>query len=70
MEVKKKNEQGYALVSVLLIVTVFTIIFLSFMGQAFSSVKQNQMAEKTTRSVAAAEMGISYYQVTIQKLFK
>jgi hypothetical protein len=70
MEVKKKNEQGYALVTVLLIVTIFTVIFLSFMGQAFSSVKQNQMVEKTTRSVAAAEMGISYYQVTLQKLFK
>ncbi|NWQ40209.1 hypothetical protein MLOOGBEN_05795 [Bacillus sp. EB106-08-02-XG196] len=70
MEVNNKNEQGYALVTVLLIVTVFTVIFLSFMGQAFSSVKQNQVVEKTTRSVAAAEMGISYYQVTIQNMFK
>jgi hypothetical protein len=70
MEVKNKNEQGYALVTVLLIITVFTVIFLSFMGQAFSSVKQNQVIEKNTRSVAAAEMGISYYQVAIQEMFK
>jgi len=65
-----KNEQGYALVTVLLVIVVFMIISLSFMGQAFSSVKQNQVVEKKSRSVAAAEMGISYYQVEIQKTFE
>ncbi|MCL6571833.1 MAG: hypothetical protein K6T88_09135 [Bacillus sp. (in: Bacteria)] len=65
-----KNEQGYALVTVLLVVTVFMVLFLSFMGQAFSSVKQNQVLEKSSRSVAAAEMGLSYYQVAIQKNFE
>ncbi|MEH7375650.1 hypothetical protein [Neobacillus drentensis] len=65
-----KNEQGYALVTVLLIITVFMVVFLSFMGQAFSSVKQNQVVEKKSRSVAAAEMGISYYQVEVQKTFE
>ena len=65
-----KNEQGYALVTVLLVVVVFMIISLAFMGQAFSSVKQNQVVEKKSRSVAAAEMGISYYQVEIQKTFE
>ncbi|MFB5194749.1 hypothetical protein ACE198_07425 [Neobacillus sp. KR4-4] len=65
-----KNEQGYALVTVLLIITVFMVVFLSFMGQAFSSVKQNQVVEKKSRSVAAAEAGISNYQVEIQKTFE
>jgi hypothetical protein len=65
-----KNEQGYALVTVLLIVTIFMILSLSFMGQAFSSTKQNQVFEKNTRSVSAAEMGVSYYQVEIQRLFE
>ncbi|MBT2727058.1 hypothetical protein J7E63_08920 [Bacillus sp. ISL-75] len=65
-----KNEQGYALVTVLLILTVFMVVFLSFMGQAFSSVKQNQVVEKKSRSVAASEMGISYYQVELQKTFE
>ncbi|WHY76358.1 hypothetical protein QNH20_19860 [Neobacillus sp. WH10] len=65
-----KNEQGYSLVTVLLVVVVFMIISLAFMGQAFSSVKQNQVVEKKSRSVAAAEMGISYYQVEIQKTFE
>jgi hypothetical protein len=40
------------------------------MGQAFSSVKQNQQTEKTTRTIAAAEMGISYYQVAIQEYYE
>ncbi|MGG1677593.1 hypothetical protein ACIFOT_17790 [Neobacillus sp. NRS-1170] len=65
-----KNEKGYALVTVLIVIVVFMIISLSFMGQAFSSTKQNQVVEKKSRSVAAAEMGISYYQVEIQRTFE
>ncbi|WP_223591140.1 hypothetical protein [Neobacillus bataviensis] len=65
-----KNENGYALVTVLIVIVVFMIISLSFMGQAFSSTKQNQVVEKKSRSVAAAEMGISYYQVEIQRTFE
>ena len=65
-----QNEKGYALVTVLLIITIFMVIFLSFMGQAFSSVKQNQVVEKKSLSVAAAEMGVSYYQVEIQRIFE
>jgi hypothetical protein len=66
----KKNEQGYALITVLLIISIFMVVFLSFMGQAFSSVKQNQIVEKNSRSVAAAEAGISNYQVEVQKTFE
>jgi hypothetical protein len=65
----EKNEHGYALLSVLLIVTLFMIFFLSFMGQAFSSVKQNQAIEKHSQSVALAEMGIKHYQVAVQNLY-
>ncbi|MFC4800981.1 hypothetical protein ACFPA1_16665 [Neobacillus sp. GCM10023253] len=65
-----KNEQGYALVIVLVIITVFMILSLSFMGQALSTTKQNQVVEKSTRSVSAAEMGISYYQVAIQQMYE
>ncbi|OLS41519.1 hypothetical protein [Bacillus sp. MRMR6] len=67
---QENNEQGYALISVLLIVTVFSVVFLSFIGQAFSSVKQNEVVEQRTRTVAAAEMGISYFQVEIQRMFE
>ncbi|WP_066385973.1 type II secretion system protein [Neobacillus mesonae] len=65
-----KNEQGYTLVTVLLIITVFMILALSFMGQALSTTKQNKMIEKKATTVSAAEMGISYYQVEIQKMYE
>lgn len=65
-----KNEQGYALVTVLLIIVIFTVLFLSFAGQSFSSVKQNQVSEKSSQSVALAEMGINYYKTFIQKTYE
>jgi hypothetical protein len=65
-----KKEEGYALVTVLLITTVFMILFLSFMGQASSSVKQNRVVEKSSQSTAISEMGISYYQVAVQNIFE
>lgn len=65
-----KQEQGYALITVLLIVTIFTILSLSFMGYAFNSMKQTQKTEKKSQSVALAEMGVSYYDVAIQSIFE
>lgn len=64
-----KNEKGYALVTVLLIITVFMIISLSFMGQAVNSVKQNQIVDVSSQSVSVAEMGVSYYQVAVKNAF-
>jgi hypothetical protein len=65
----KEKEQGYALLSVLLIVVVFMIIVVSFMGHGFSSVKQNQVVEKTTQSVSLAEMGLTYYETAVQNIY-
>ncbi|MEH6956302.1 hypothetical protein [Neobacillus drentensis] len=65
----KKNEQGYALLTVLLIMTIFMILILSFSGLAFSNVKQNKVVEKNSQSVALAEMGISNYQVAVQNIY-
>ncbi|MFZ7945575.1 hypothetical protein [Neobacillus sp. 19] len=64
-----QKEEGYALPTVLLIIVIFMIIMLSFMGQAFSSAKQNQVVEKSSQSVALAEMGITYYQVAVQNVY-
>ncbi|MED4203171.1 type II secretion system protein [Neobacillus mesonae] len=66
---KMRNEQGYALLAVLIIITLFSILFLAFMGQALNSTKQNQVVEKSSQSVALAEMGVSYYDVAIQDSF-
>jgi hypothetical protein len=65
-----KQEQGYALITVMLIITVFTILGFTFTGMAFNSVKQTQKVEKTSQSVALAEMGVSYLDVAIQDIFK
>nr|WP_263325546.1 hypothetical protein [Neobacillus sp. Marseille-Q6967] len=67
---KVNNEKGYALVTVLLIVTVLMVFFLSFTGLSMNSVKQNQVVEEVSQSVAVAEMGVSRYQVAIQNIFE
>lgn len=65
-----KREQGYALITVMLIITVFTVLGFTFTAMAFNSVKQTQKVEKTSQSVALAEMGVSYLDVAIQEIFK
>ncbi|WP_404329436.1 hypothetical protein [Mesobacillus maritimus] len=64
------NERGYALLTVLLTIVLFMILFLAFMGQAFSSVKQNQQIEKNSKAVALAEAGITYYHTEIQSIYE
>ncbi|WP_034764562.1 hypothetical protein [Rossellomorea vietnamensis] len=64
-----ENEKGYALVTVLLIIVVFMVISLSFLGQSFNSVKQNEVVEKNYQSVALAEMGVSFYQRAVKNAY-
>ena len=64
------NQTGYALVTVLLMIAVFMVISLSFMGQSFSSVKQNKVVENDYQSVALAEMGVEYYQGRVMNALK
>jgi competence protein ComGC len=66
---KLKNEEGYALVTVLLIITIFMVLFLSFAGQSFSTVKQNQVVEKKSQAVALAEMGVTYFQSLVNNIY-
>lgn len=65
-----KDENGYALITVLLIIAVFMTLFLSFIGLTFSSVKQNQLVEKNSQSMALAEMGVSYYKTAVQNIYE
>ena len=66
---KLVNESGNSLLTVFLIITIFSILFLSFLGQSFSGVKQNQVVEKKSQSVALAEMGINYFQVALKDIY-
>ncbi|KKK33049.1 hypothetical protein WQ57_24175 [Mesobacillus campisalis] len=65
-----KNEGGYALLTVMLTIVLFMILFMAFMGQAFSTMKQNRVIEKSSQSVALAEAGISYYHAEVKNLYE
>ena len=54
---KIKNEQGFTLVTVLLVIIIFMIVGVSAISQSFNTVKQNQLLEKKSQSTAIAEMG-------------
>ncbi|MBS4191479.1 type II secretion system protein [Bacillus sp. FJAT-49705] len=70
-EIKKLlvNKRGYALLTVLLTITIFMIISLSFMGQSANSMKQNKEVEKKSQSVALSEMGILYFESAIKNAY-
>lgn len=65
-----KNEQGYALITVLLILIIFMAVLTSLMGQSLNTVKQNQSTETNNLSVSMAEMGTNYYQAMIQNVYE
>ncbi|MCA1065251.1 hypothetical protein QTG56_07905 [Rossellomorea sp. AcN35-11] len=65
-----REERGYALVTVLLMMVVFMVISLSFMGHSFSSVKQNSEVEKDYQSVALAEMGAEYFEGKVKNVLR
>jgi hypothetical protein len=66
---KMKNQEGYALVTVLMVITIFMVLFLSFGAQSFSTVKQNKVVETRSQTVALAEMGVSYYQSMVYNIY-
>lgn len=64
-----KKEQGYALVTVLLLITIFMIVVISAIGLSFNTVKQNQVIELKSQSTSIAEMGMTYYQAMIKNIY-
>lgn len=65
-----KNESGYALLTVLLIIVIFMVVSLAFFSQSFNSVKQNNLVETKSQSVALAEMGVDYFYQTVSNTYK
>ena len=51
-----------ALVTVLLIITVFSILGMSVMGLSISNTKQVAKTEQEMQAVDLAEMGVVYYK--------
>lgn len=64
-----KKEQGYALVTVLLVIAIFMIVGVSAIGLSFNTVKQNQVIETESQSTSVAEMGMTYYQTMIKNVY-
>lgn len=58
---KVKNQQGYALLLVLLMIVMFLGISATFMAGSLSNAKQEQTVDTSNKAVAAAEMGVTYY---------
>lgn len=65
-----RNVGGYSLLTVLLMITVFTIICLAFIGYSYTTSKQSVTVENQTKSVAFAEMGISFVEAAINDIYQ
>ncbi|MCU9614027.1 hypothetical protein OEV98_10685 [Caldibacillus lycopersici] len=64
------DNNGYALVTVLFIITIFTILSLAFLTQSTTSMKQNGAVETKSQSVDLAEMGAAYFQqIVLNELY-
>ena len=57
-----KNENGMALVTVLLMITVFSILGMAVISLSISNTKQVAKTEQEMQAVDLAEMGVVYYK--------
>lgn len=64
-----KNEKGYALLTVLLVMIIFMSLGMTLFAHSYNSTKQNKIVEENNQSVALAEMGITYYQTAIKNAY-
>lgn len=62
-----KNQQGYALLIVLLMVVLFLGLSATFMAGSLSNAKQEQTVDATNQAVASAEMGVKYHSADFQR---
>lgn len=62
-----KNQQGYALLIVLLIIVLFLSISATFMAGSLSNAKQEKTVDTSNQSVASAEMGVRYYTADFKR---
>lgn len=62
-----KNERGYALLIVLLLIVLVMSITATFMAGSLNHAKQEQTIDVSNQSVAAAEMGVLYYTTDFER---
>ena len=62
-----KNEKGYALLVVLLVVVLFLGFSATFLMGSLNHATQERTVDTSNQSVAAAEMGVLYYTASFEK---
>lgn len=67
---KNKNEQGYAILLVIMLIAFIMIVSVSFVTASISNAKQERTVDTNNLAVIAAEMGIEYYinKLTIEEV--
>ena len=61
MKQQLQNQQGYALLVVLLMLVLFMSISAAFIAGSLNNAQQEETIDASNQSVAAAEMGVTYY---------
>ena len=64
---KLENENGYALLVVLLVVVLFLGFSATFLKGSLNHATQERSVDTSNQSVAAAEMGVLYYTASFEK---
>ncbi|HSI68291.1 MAG TPA: hypothetical protein VK947_12770 [Planococcus sp. (in: firmicutes)] len=65
-----KNERGYALLMVLMLILLFTVLGMSLMATNMNSAKQFSTKESQVQARHYAEMGLLHYQVLVDDVVK
>jgi Tfp pilus assembly protein PilX len=63
-----KNEKGYTLILVMIIITVIFILAMTLTSMAISTRLQFNKTDEQNKATDLAEMGITYFQTTVKKL--
>lgn len=66
MKLVLKENRGYALLTVLMAITIFGVLSLAFITNSLNSSKQTSLIEKNSQSVGLAEMGAKYFQYAVK----
>lgn len=62
-----RNERGYALLVVLLLIVLFLGFAATFMAGSLNNARQEKTIDISNQSVAAAEMGVLYYSTDFER---
>lgn len=65
MSLRYFNEKGNTLILILVLISVFSILYISIVGVSITNSKQITITEDNAQAVSIAEMGITYYKTAL-----